>query len=163
MRKILPYILLIILLISAMLLAYKNGGEGSLAEKGLEKKGVIMKDFPLSDDQKAKNKTTSEFISVTEPLPGAVIVSPLVINGQARGAWYFEAVFPVELVDMQGNLVTSTQATAIGDWMTDDFVKFEATLNFQPGPAKKGKLILRKDNPSGEKILDDYLEIAVTY
>jgi hypothetical protein len=76
--------------------------------------------------------------------------------------WYFEAVFPVKLVDDQGNMLVETHADAQGDWMTEDFVPFKATLTFTT-TAERGKLILQKDNPSGMPENDASIEVPVRF
>ncbi len=81
--------------------------------------------------------------------PGDTIASPLTVTGEARGPWYFEADFPVRLLDGFGNEIALAIATAQGDWMTTDFVPFSATLTFSPPATATGTLILEKDNPSG--------------
>ena len=98
-----------------------------------------------------------DLISVAEPIAGATIASPVTIKGRARGYWFFEASFPVELQDAAGNVLARGIAQADGDWMTEEFVPFMATLDFQNSEVKEGKLILRKDNPSGLPENEDQL------
>lgn len=45
------------------------------------------------------NMNPSEMIEVTGPANNAQITSPLTLTGRARGPWYFEASFPIELQD----------------------------------------------------------------
>jgi hypothetical protein len=104
-----------------------------------------------------------DLIVVENPRAGEEISSPLFISGKARGYWFFEADFPIELVDENNNLVSSTIATAKGEWMTKDFVPFEATLNFSNPKTDNGFLIFRKDNPSGLKEHDDELRVPVVF
>ncbi|MEK7614829.1 MAG: Gmad2 immunoglobulin-like domain-containing protein, partial [Patescibacteria group bacterium] len=78
--------------------------------------------------------------------------------------WYFEASFPVELQDKNGNVIAQGPAQAQGDWMTDAYVPFEATLTFtKPADGETGTLILRKDNPSGLPEHDDFVKIPVKF
>lgn len=108
----------------------------------------------------------SNLIRVDFPRPNQAIRSPLVIQGSARGSWFFEASFPVVLVDWDGRIVAQGIATAKGDWMTPDFVPFESTLAFtvpQDAYSNRGALILRKDNPSGLPEHDDALEIPIIF
>jgi len=93
--------------------------------------------------------------------PGTAITSPLKITGQAKGNWFFESSFPIFLKDQDGQDVTIVIAQAQGDWMTTDFVPFEATLNFKVASDTTGTLIFRKDNPSGLPEYDDELSIPV--
>lgn len=93
--------------------------------------------------------SANENIRVTSPLPQAVIENPVTIIGEARGTWFFEASFPVSIVGDNGMILGSGVAEAKGDWMTDDFVPFEATINFSGSPILSGSIILSRDNPSG--------------
>jgi len=102
-------------------------------------------------------------IQIDNPRPNQIIESPLFIKGKARGNWYFEADFPVKLFDDNGFLLGITIAQALGDWMTEDFVPFNATLLFAVPSTPKGKLILEKDNPSGLPEHADELTIPVYF
>ncbi|HBB27246.1 TPA: hypothetical protein DCZ36_01965, partial [Candidatus Gracilibacteria bacterium] len=90
--------------------------------------------------------------------------SPLTIRGEARGYWFFEASFPVVLTDKKGRVLTGTIATAQSEWMTEEFVPFEAVLNFEGSqlPEGKGILVLKRDNPSGLPENDDALKVPVS-
>ncbi|MGE5425912.1 MAG: Gmad2 immunoglobulin-like domain-containing protein [Bacillota bacterium] len=94
------------------------------------------------------SKSVSE-VELLDPLPGGSISSPYLIKGRARGSWFFEAVLPVELIDENGNSLVKAQGRAIGDWMTAGWVNFESRLEFNPGTAQRGEIIIKKDNPSG--------------
>lgn len=107
-----------------------------------------------------------DLIQLDTPRPNQVIKSPLTIKGQARGYWFFEASFPVVLTNWDGLIIAEGIATAKDEWMTEDFVPFEAVIEFIVDKdiySNKGTLILRKDNPSGLPEHDDALEIPVTY
>lgn len=106
-----------------------------------------------------------ELIRLEYPQPNQLISSPLTIKGEARGNWFFEASFPVVLTDWDGLIIANGIATAKGDWMTNDFVPFEATLEFalnKEAYSNRGSLILKKENPSGLPENDDALEIPVS-
>lgn len=106
----------------------------------------------------------TNFIKLETPRPNEKISSPLTIKGQARGSWFFEASFPVFLVDWDGKIIAQGIASTKSDWMTTEFVPFEATLTFTADKnaySNKGSLILKKDNPSGLSQNDDALEIPV--
>ena len=104
------------------------------------------------------------FIVIYEPKLNAVISSPLKITGQARGVWYFEASFPIELTDSTGKIIASGIAQAQDDWMTENFVPFTAELTFtKPLEGNAGTLILKKDNPSGDPQRDDSRKIQVRF
>jgi hypothetical protein len=92
------------------------------------------------------------------------ITSPLTVTGEAKGTWFFEASFPVILTDWDGKIIAQGIAKAKGDWMTENFVPFEANLQFvKPGYKNTGSLILKKDNPSGLPQNDAAVEIPVLF
>ena len=96
------------------------------------------------------------------------ITSPLIIEGKARGTWFFEASFPVELVDEFGTHLAVGVAQAQEDpatgevnWMTENFVKFKVQLEFVAKENLKGFLVFRKDNPSGLSENDKEFSVLV--
>lgn len=105
----------------------------------------------------------ADLIKVTDPRPNAIVTSPLTVRGVARGNWYFEASFPVELLDATGVRLAQVPAQAQGEWMTTDFVPFTATLTFTAPTSSTGTLLLHKDNPSGLPQNDDALRIPVRF
>lgn len=102
-------------------------------------------------------------IKVTNPRPNQVIESPLMITGEARGYWYFEASFPAELIDANGERIFITPVMTTEEWMTENFVSFKTILTFPVPKTETGKLILHKDNPSGLPEHDDKLIIPVKF
>lgn len=114
-----------------------------------------------ADDDGISRK--DDLIEVSEPRSGAVVYSPLTIAGKARGTWYFEASFPVRLLDANGNELAVIPAQAQGDWMTENFVPFKAELDFLPPTTETGTLVLEKDNPSGLPENANELRIPVKF
>ncbi|NMC51712.1 DUF333 domain-containing protein [Candidatus Kuenenbacteria bacterium] len=104
-------------------------------------------------------------IKVITPQKDTTVQSPLTITGEARGTWFFEASFPVKLVDEFDNILATGVATADppagGDWMTEDYVPFKAELSFPLAITDKGYLLLNKDNPSGLPGNDLQLKVPV--
>jgi len=106
----------------------------------------------------------NENIMVDEPALNATVTNPLMVSGEARGTWFFEASFPVKLLNASSVEIASGVAGTTSDWMTTDFVPFTATLTFPPQPAgSSGTLVLIKDNPSGEPIYDDSYSVPVAF
>lgn len=121
---------------------------------------VVQPVLPISPSVTAKN----EMIELFSPREGEKISSPLLITGQARGGWFFEATFPVVLTDWDGLIIAEGYATAEGEWMTEEFVPFTAELTFtKPTYGGRGSLILQKNNPSGLPENDDALEITAFF
>jgi hypothetical protein len=91
----------------------------------------------------------SDLIEVFSPQPNSVVKSPIILEGKARGPWYFETSAPIKLLDGQGNVLAAGNIQAIGDWMTDDFVPFQGELKFSATATTSGALVFNNDNPSG--------------
>ncbi len=123
--------------------------------------GIVKVEWATGGDTSKAN-----LIRVQTPIPNQTISSPLIIKGEARGSWFFEASFPVVLTDWDGKIIAQGIAQAKSDWMTNDFVPFTASLNFTADKnaySKRGSLILRKDNPSGLPENDNALEIPIVF
>ena len=105
----------------------------------------------------------SNLIRVSNPRPNQIIQSPLAIDGEARGFWFFEASFPVKILNERGEVVVQGLAQAQGDWMTENFVQFRAELVFPAPSTEKGNLVLEKDNPSGLPEHVDELRIPIRF
>lgn len=109
-------------------------------------------------------------IIVSSPTAGSKVSSPATISGSAPGAWYFEAVFPIFIVDWDGRILAQGQAHATADWTTAVPVPFEASIPFVPpecGPSQdychRGSIIFKNDNPSGDPAKSRSFEFPVTF
>lgn len=107
-----------------------------------------------------------DLIKVTAPLAGETITSPFEIRGQARGTWFFEATFPITVVNWDGLIIGEGYATAEDEWMTEDYVPFTGTVEFnfdEDTPYRRGATIFKKSNPSGLPEHDNALEVPVVF
>lgn len=125
--------------------------------------GKILKVKDIYEELAVKSTEQSDIIKVTVPESGSTVSSPLHIEGQARGSWYFEASFPVKLLDANGKQLASAPAQAQGEWMTNDFVPFKIDLTFETPITETGTLVLEKDNPSGLPQNTDEIRIPVKF
>jgi len=105
----------------------------------------------------------SDLIRISYPRPNTAVTSPIRITGEARGRWFFEASFPIKMYDADGKEIGSTIAAAKSDWMTEEFVPFEAVLDFPPPGGGKGTLVLQRDNPSELPENDDQLKVPIVF
>ena len=115
-----------------------------------------------------KNTTSSSdnLVVLDTPQPYQKITSPVTITGKARGNWFFEASFPITIVNWDGLIIGEGIATAQGEWMTTEFVPFTATVSYTfatDTPYNRGAIILKKDNPSGLPEHDDSREIPIVF
>lgn len=104
-----------------------------------------------------------ELIRASFPKSNSTITSPVLVEGEARGFWFFEADFPVKVIDSAGNELGVGIAHALSDWMSEDFVPFQATVRFTTPGTKEGFVVLEKDNPSGLPEYADELRVPVWF
>ena len=105
---------------------------------------------------------SADNITVDTPFPGAVTGKDFSVIGKARGTWFFEASFPVELLDRNGKILTTGVAHAESDWMTENFVPFRADIHAPISYIGPATLVLKKDNPSGLPEHDASVSFAIT-
>lgn len=102
-------------------------------------------------------------IRVVVPVVDSLVASPLTVSGEARGMWYFEASFPLVVLDADRNEVAQGYAQADGEWMTEDFVPFSGTVEFTAPASDTGYIVFKKDNPSDLPEHDASVEIPVRF
>lgn len=155
MQKRYLLIIIIVLIAGAFWFIFQN----SFNKEIIKKNPTLTSNTTLTPEQPPAQ--IDNLITVESPLPGSVVGSPLVIKGQARGNWYFEASFPVELLGANNQVLAQGVAQAQGDWMTENYVPFVVTLNYS-STETSGRLVLKKDNPSGDPSHDRSLVIPLT-
>jgi hypothetical protein len=123
-------------------------------------------------DEIAK-ETSATFLSrngieiiIDEPQIGEGVSPSFVVKGKAPGTWYFEATFPIFVVDDNDNVIGSCIAQAQSDWMVEDYVAFEGLVEIENKSSLvegglNAVLILRRDNPSGLPENDDFVEVPI--
>ena len=105
-------------------------------------------------------------IIVEYPVQNDIVSSPLVVEGKAKGTWFFEGDFPIRLYLGSNKLVdkyVEGYAVAKGEWMTTDYVEFEATIEFPTPSTNNGILVLQKNNPSDLEENNEEISINVKF
>lgn len=104
----------------------------------------------------------SSKVNVTVPLRNAIVGNVFEVRGEAPGNWFFEASFPIQLRDSEGNVLARGIANAEGEWMTTEQVPFLAKIELEKFYEGTATLVLLRDNPSGLPENDDSLEVPLT-
>jgi len=113
-----------------------------------DKADVVYKVF--RKEEKPRNvKVNMDLLKLDKPQPNAIVKSPLTIEGSARGFWFFEASFPIRVLDANGKELGISHVQALENWMTTEFVTFSGAVTFKTPTTDTGTLVLEKDNPSG--------------
>ncbi len=105
---------------------------------------------------------SADLITVTLPFPGAVVGREFSITGSARGTWYFEASFPVTILDKDGAILLQVPVQAQSDWMTTEFVPYKVDIKIPGTYTGPATIVLHKDNPSGMPQRDASISFPVT-
>lgn len=101
-------------------------------------------------------------VTLSSPVAGSKLSSPLTVIGTAPGTWFSEGQIPVELLASDGSSIALVSAMAQDEWMTEKEVPFQAVLTFTT-TEKAGTLVIRKDNPSGLPENSAEFSTAVTF
>ncbi len=124
----------------------------------------------IPETNAASTPTTTDaqsnpLFTLRSPERGTTIESPLTLSGQARGMWFFEGSFPIQLRDANGAVLATAVAQADGEWMTEEFVEWNTVLTWSTASttATSGTLIFKKDNPSGMPEHDASVEVPVLF
>lgn len=141
MNKIAKYIVIIFAIIIVVLfwiLAFVNPPQKKIAA---QKQIPAMPGYPTSPDGR---------VQVINPVPGQEIASPVTMKGSVTGGgWFFEATFPIRVVDADGTVLGQGQAQAESEWTSTGTVSFVATFSFFVPHSVTGTVVFSKDNPSG--------------
>lgn len=100
-------------------------------------------------------------IVIDSPKQGASVGHSFTVRGQAPGPWFYEAVFPIKILDKDRNVIGSAQGRAQGAWTTDAQVPFTADVQIAGSYRGNAVLVLLRDNPSGLPENDDALEVPI--
>jgi len=153
-------LLIVIFAVTALFLIIRSTGEERFGITSIETEPYLQEEGSGA----FYTNTTHDDIVVTSPKPGSVITSPLIIEGEAVGPWFFEANAGLVLTDWDGRIIAEHYVEAQGEWMTEDKVSFRGVLEFEtPEYGEGGTLILRAANPSGLPEYDRTVEIPVTF
>jgi len=156
MKKTTISMLIIIALLILIALIFDWGRRGS------EVSNMNTNIFATGTVEQNSSSTSEMPISVDNIKDNQTVSNPINIQGKARGSWFFEATFPIQLVDASGNIITTTQARAETDWATTSFVNFSATLEYNNSTSTgRALIVLSNDNPSGDPARSQSIFIPV--
>jgi hypothetical protein len=167
----------LVLLVGALILFFSQARERESAESITNFQECVEAGFPVMEsypEQCSNGEETftrdignelekTDLIRVSSPRPGDLVVSGEIheLTGEARGYWFFEATFPFEIIGENGEELFAHYATAEGEWMTEEFVTFNAEFTLPSNYEGPATLILRRSNASGLSEHDDELTVPI--
>ncbi|NJW53707.1 Gmad2 immunoglobulin-like domain-containing protein [Salinimicrobium oceani] len=134
---------------------------GEISEAKKQALNDILESLYFTDPNREREEI-SQLIKVEAPKADEVVNSPIKIAGKAKGFWFFEATAPVRLISEDGKELAQGYIEAQEDWMTEDWVPFEANLDFET-KEKRGYLIFNRANASGKPENDRILRVPVKF
>ena len=156
MKKTIISAVIIVVLIILTALIFDWGRRES------EVQGVNTNISATGTIEQNSSSTSDMAIIVNNLKDNQTVSNPIKIEGKAKGNWFFEATFPIELIDTDGNIISSTQAQAKSDWATTSFVDFTATLEYNKSTSTgRALIVFSNDNPSGNPDFDQSIFIPV--
>lgn len=154
--------LLILIIIGIVLLFTQKIWVPKLVNKILLSEGAGVLEQSMPTDQITYINASANLIVVELPFPGAVTGKEFSVIGKARGFWFFEASFPMELLDKDGKIIATGYSQAEGEWMVEDFVSFRGEIRVPESYIGPATLVLKKDNASGLPEHDASISFPIT-
>jgi len=156
--KKLVIILAVIILILLGILFFYNPAQGPTTSTSTSTNNAPASQEAISPDGR---------VTVFSPLEGAVVTSPVTIQGSVDGGgWFNEAVFPIKILDGDGTVIGQGSAQAggaPGSWMSTGTVSFSARISFTASKYATGTIMLAKDNPSGAAANAEQFSVPVRF
>lgn len=121
-----------------------------------------------SDEPKPSSSPVSDTTGVNPvlqyPRVGAVVQSPLHIEGSVPAGWMFEGSFPFAILDSSKNIIAKGIAKEVenGSWMSGYAVAFKGSVEFKTTDSS-GYVVLQKDNPSGDPSRERTFTVRVKF
>lgn len=93
------------------------------------------------------NKDDLVYLSI---VPGAKMPQQVIsYRGSIKNAYFFEANILINILDINKNVLNSSNAMATTDWMTIEPVEFEGNIDFAGLPSGPAYFEIHNDNASG--------------
>lgn len=167
MKNTVSIISIIILSVLLVGIAYISQNESLCCKYELCKKltTICDKQTQIEEEQNPGGDVLSEKgqkLYLSNIKNGDTVKMGYEVKGQAPGNWYFEGTFPVRVLDIQGEVVTSLLAIASNDWMNENSVPFSVIIDFPLEQEGAYVLQFEKSNPSGLDENSDIAKIAIS-
>ena len=150
LNKKFVWIILILMIIFAVILSFKNSGD-----KKIENNTDNIKQNNL---EILGNKEDLISFSVN---PGENVSGVLAFVGSVQGGYFFEANILINILDMNKKVLKNSYAMATTDWMTAEPVSFEGNIDFTGLPKGPAYFEIKNDNPSDIRANDKSILIPV--
>lgn len=153
------------IIISLLLLSCRNKSESETEVENQKTSAPVVDtlDQDSSFNSSEKYVAIPDTIQIKNPQAHELISSPLLIKGKARGYWFFEGQAPFRLLGADGEVLAEGSITATENWMTEDFVPFEASVSFKAPKEKRGQIIFNRANASGLPEHDRSIAVPVLF
>ncbi len=132
-------------------------GENIATEVNLGESQYLISAYPLDSQLIATYNQFLDFVDLEADIPveiispelGMEIGPPVSVQGQASGTWFFEAILPISVTNVEGSVLAEDLIMTEEDWMTEEMIAFEKELDFEAPDANFGFIKISKNDPSG--------------
>ncbi len=167
MKNTVSIISIIILSVLLVGIAYISQNESLCCKYELCKKltTICDKQTQIEEEQNPGGDVLSEKgqkLYLSNIKNGDTVKMGYEVKGQAPGNWYFEGTFPVRVLNIQGEVVSTFVATTYDDWMNETTVPFSVIIDFPLEQEGAYVLQFEKSNPSGLDENSDIAKIAIS-
>lgn len=119
-----------------------------------------------NEEEKQDNNLRSEKgveLELLEPDFNQTVSCPINFTGRIPGNWFFEASAVAQLIDQDGNELSTTIVTTTGEWMTTEPLLFSTQIECPEDCPSTGSILFIKENPSGQPENNDSIEIPIKF
>jgi hypothetical protein len=126
--------------------------------------GAVYVSMQTTDDQGQPVAPPDYQITLDNLSPVDPIYSPFVLRGEARGGYFENQRFPVELQDQNGNVISRGTAVTTISTTTDEYIPFTVSLNFPDQPSNTaGQLNFLKADSTGDPARNYVYSVGVRF
>lgn len=104
-----------------------------------------------------------DIIQVSNPKSNSLIISPVLVEGIARGYWFPEGDFLIRVQNAKEEELGTEIAYAMKGGTEEEFIPFQAMVSFSESSVKEGVIILKKNSSSGLLEAEDELRVPVRF
>lgn len=162
--KILLFIVIALILWGASYFIFSKDVSNTVNNHSVDQ--IDQTDPKNSNNTKPTVQAIEGMITITSPQQGSTIdpSAETIVSGKAVGNWFFEATAPVGVYDLDGKLLTRTYVSAMGEWMTTNYVDFTGKIApFLTNGATSGYVQFSNSNPSDNEGFNRSLRIMVLF
>lgn len=94
------------------------------------------------------DEANEEKVILISPQINGIVHNQDIIIGRAPNDWFFENSLPVDIININGDLLFTGFVESQDEWESDEWTLFRGTLNFNISTSTAAELVFKKSNSS---------------